>query len=283
MKSVLYKGGVSASEGLAVRFHAMEKGHCTIQHWHEYCELEFVMSGSGLHQVGGKEYRFAPGDCWLVGGIESHGIVAEEETELANLSFFPDLLPEELGNVLDARPLILCRFPATRRTEMAVLFRRIAAERETPRPFSHLNASVLLVQILIAVLREAGVDASEPPAFLRTVTAWARRHFREEAKLSALASELSVSPNHLGKVFRNATGIAFSDYITGLRLNRACHLLSKTDLPVKVVALDSGFRSVEYFHTVFRAHLGRTPAEYRAETENSEITLSPVHRRIQRP
>lgn len=283
MKSVLYKGGVSASEGLAVRFHAMEKGHCTIQHWHEYCELEFVMSGSGLHQVGGKEYRFAPGDCWLVGGIESHGIVAEEETELANLSFFPDLLPEELGNVLDARPLILCRFPATRRTEMAVLFRRIAAERETPRPFSHLNASVLLVQILIAVLREAGVAASEPPAFLRTVTAWARRHFREEAKLSALASELSVSPNHLGKVFRNATGIAFSDYITGLRLNRACHLLSKTDLPVKVVALDSGFRSVEYFHTVFRAHLGRTPAEYRAETENSEITLSPVHRRIQRP
>ena len=283
MKSVLYKGGVSASEGLAVRFHAMEKGHCTIQHWHEYCELEFVMSGSGLHQVGGKEYRFAPGDCWLVGGIESHGIVAEEETELANLSFFPDLLPEELGNVLDARPLILCRFPATRRTEMAVLFRRIAAERETPRPFSHLNASVLLVQILIAVLREAGVDASEPPAFLRTVTAWARRHFREEAKLSSLASELSVSPNHLGKVFRNATGIAFSDYITGLRLNRACHLLSKTDLPVKIVALDSGFRSVEYFHTVFRAHLGRTPAEYRAETENSEITLSPVHRRIQRP
>ncbi len=267
MKSVLYKGGVSASEGLAVRFHAMEKGHCTIQHWHEYCELEFVMSGSGLHQVGGKEYRFAPGDCWLVGGIESHGIVAEEETELANLSFFPDLLPEELGNVLDARPLILCRFPATRRTEMAVLFRRIAAERETPRPFSHLNASVLLVQILIAVLREAGVDASEPPAFLRTVTAWARRHFREEAKLSSLASELSVSPNHLGKVFRNATGIAFSDYITGLRLNRACHLLSKTDLPVKIVALDSGFRSVEYFHTVFRAHLGRTPAEYRAEAE----------------
>ena len=267
MKSVLYKGGVSASEGLAVRFHAMEKGHCTIQHWHEYCELEFVMSGSGLHQVGGKEYRFAPGDCWLVGGIESHGIVAEEETELANLSFFPDLLPEELGNVLDTRPVILCRFPVTRRTEMAVLFRRIAAERETPRPFSHLNASVLLVQILVAVLREAGVDASEPPAFLRTVTAWARRHFREEAKLSSLASELSVSPNHLGKVFRNATGITFSDYITGLRLNRACHLLSKTDLPVKIVALDSGFRSVEYFHTVFRAHLGRTPAEYRAEAE----------------
>ena len=266
MKSVLYKGGVSASEGLAVRFHSMEKGHCTIQHWHEYCELEFVMSGSGLHQVGGKEYRFAPGDCWLVGGIESHGIVAEEETELANLSFFPDLLPEELGNVLDTRPVILCRFPDARRAELEELFRRIAAE-EAPHPFSRLNASALLVQILVAVLREAGVDASVPPAFLRTVTAWARRHFREEAKLSALASELSVSPNHLGKVVRNATGIAFSDYITGLRLNRACHLLSKTDLPVKVVALDSGFRSVEYFHTVFRAHLGRTPAEYRAEAE----------------
>ena len=282
MKSVLYKGGVSASEGLAVRFHSMEKGHCTIQHWHEYCELEFVMSGSGLHQVGGKEYRFAPGDCWLVGGIESHGILTEEETELANLSFFPDLLPEELGSVLDTRPVILCRFPDARRAKLEALFRRIAAE-EAPHPFSRLNASALLVQILVAVLREAGVDASVPPAFLRTVTAWARRHFREEAKLSALASELSVSPNHLGKVFRNATGIAFSDYITGLRLNRACHLLSKTDLPVKVVALDSGFRSVEYFHTVFRAHLGRTPAEYRAETENSEITLSQVHRRIQHP
>lgn len=282
MKSVLYKGGVSASEGLAVRFHSMEKGHCTIQHWHEYCELEFVVRGTGLHQVGGKEYRFGAGYCWLVGGIESHGILTEEETELANLSFFPDLLPEELGSVLDTRPVILCRFPDARRAKLEELFRRIAAE-ETPHPFSRLNASALLVQILVAVLREAGVDASEPPVFLRTVTAWARRHFREEAKLSSLASELSVSPNHLGKVFRNATGIAFSDYITGLRLNRACHLLSKTDLPVKVVALDSGFRSVEYFHTVFRAHLGRTPAEYRAETENSEITLSPVHRRIQRP
>ena len=59
--------------------------------------------------------------------------------------------------------------------------------------------------------------------------------------------------------------MSFSAYVTGIRLNRACFLLANSDMPLKELAAEAGFRSSEYFHKVFRDQLLRTPARYRRD------------------
>ena len=63
------------------------------------------------------------------------------------------------------------------------------------------------------------------------------------------------------------------------RVAEAERLISTTDLPLKVVARRSGFRSVTYMTTMFRRRYGDPPARYRRlgqRTQNSIVTGAAV-------
>jgi transcriptional regulator GlxA family with amidase domain len=61
-----------------------------------------------------------------------------------------------------------------------------------------------------------------------------------------------------------ATGAATSAEIERVRLERARgELIAGTPLPLKQVAVRSGFTYVQYMIRLFRRRLGRTPSEFR--------------------
>ncbi len=61
----------------------------------------------------------------------------------------------------------------------------------------------------------------------------------------------------------NAQGINFSTYIAELRLEYASQLLLTTDLTITEVLEQAGFNNPRHFRTVFQAHYGCLPSEYR--------------------
>ena len=101
MTGVFLKNGLPGWSGLEAGFHRLESGHETILHRHNFYELEIVIRGRGVHRIHGRVHPFAAGECWLIGGIDSHGISCETEVEVANLSFRGDSLPEELVFLLE--------------------------------------------------------------------------------------------------------------------------------------------------------------------------------------
>ena len=53
------------------------------------------------------------------------------------------------------------------------------------------------------------------------------------------------------------------DFLMKVRLRLAAHLLTTTDLPVKLVAKSIGYSSRSYFSRAFRAAYGQDPASFR--------------------
>jgi len=53
------------------------------------------------------------------------------------------------------------------------------------------------------------------------------------------------------------------EYLTELRLKRACLLLQEGKNSITDVALDSGYMTVQYFSEVFKKRYGITPSEFR--------------------
>jgi transcriptional regulator GlxA family with amidase domain len=53
--------------------------------------------------------------------------------------------------------------------------------------------------------------------------------------------------------------------ILNTRVRHARELLATTDIPLAAVAEQAGFRHQEYLGAVFRARVGKTPAQVRAE------------------
>jgi AraC-like DNA-binding protein len=66
------------------------------------------------------------------------------------------------------------------------------------------------------------------------------------------------------KVFRKATGLTFTEYLTQVRVTKAKNLLQNPHTRIAEVAFESGFQSITHFNRSFRKLEGRSPKQYRA-------------------
>jgi AraC family transcriptional regulator len=75
-----------------------------------------------------------------------------------------------------------------------------------------------------------------------------------------------MSPDHFGRLFRDATGRTPHQYVIMCRIERAKHLLVETALPIIDIGRQVGFTDQSYFTAVFRKLMASTPKAYRADT-----------------
>ena len=89
-------------------------------------------------------------------------------------------------------------------------------------------------------------------------------HYQENLTLDDVADFSGFSRYYFSRSFKKQTGYSFKDYLCQKRLQVATDLLIRTDIPMKQVAIQSGFGSIATFNRVFRDNKGCTPTKYRA-------------------
>jgi AraC-like DNA-binding protein len=100
---------------------------------------------------------------------------------------------------------------------------------------------------------------------LRGAVEYVHEHFAEPIALSAVARVAGFTPKYFSELFHKRERMTFAAYLAKLRLDRAKHLLSGTDLTVTRVAEASGYTSAQYFCRAFRRATGTTPLAFREE------------------
>ena len=87
--------------------------------------------------------------------------------------------------------------------------------------------------------------------------------YAEKLTLQSIAAELHFTPDWVGVIFRKKTGQSFSEYLAGVRMNRAMALLRETDKAVYEIAESVGYQNVPYFSSTFKNTTGMSPRTYR--------------------
>ena len=101
------------------------------------------------------------------------------------------------------------------------------------------------------------------------------QHYSENLTLQSLSKQVFLSPNYLGKKFREETGYKITDWINKIRLEKSMELLKNTALKTYQIAEKVGFSSYKYFSILFLKHNGCSAREYRKSLEDSAApTLS---------
>ena len=80
------------------------------------------------------------------------------------------------------------------------------------------------------------------------------------------AAEIGFSRSHFCRLFRQQTGMSFTEYVNRQRIRRAQELLSKTSLSLGEVADIVGISNVWYFKKLFEKETGATVDDWRAQT-----------------
>jgi transcriptional regulator GlxA family with amidase domain len=93
---------------------------------------------------------------------------------------------------------------------------------------------------------------------------WLVAHPAEKTTLEELGRMAFMSPRHLTRVFRQATGISIHEFATRLRLELARNLLHDPALTVEAVAARCGFETPRQLRRVWKEAFGTTPGVARA-------------------
>jgi AraC family transcriptional regulator, regulatory protein of adaptative response / methylated-DNA-[protein]-cysteine methyltransferase len=95
----------------------------------------------------------------------------------------------------------------------------------------------------------------------------------QEPRLSDLATEAGMSPSHLHRLFKAATGVTPKAYATA---HRAAQMRSKLDrgLPVGEAIYEAGYSSSSRFYEKSDQHLGMKPTAYSNGGTGAEIRFA---------
>jgi AraC-like DNA-binding protein len=94
--------------------------------------------------------------------------------------------------------------------------------------------------------------------------------YMEELSLDSIAEAERLSSYALSRMFKQAMGLNFIDYLTEVRLEKAKELLRNTDWKLNDVAERVGYQH-SYFSRIFKKHVGVTPSRYRENCKDEPI------------
>jgi AraC family transcriptional regulator of arabinose operon len=191
-------------------------------------------------------YGASAGDPWTIWWCHVRGSDAAE-------------LVEESG-VGAGRPII----PLVAVDRLTAMLDEIITALEQDQSPARLVATAGMAWKLLATLAvdrrlpEQGTPLQQAMKFLEDRVDGAIR-------LPELARVVGVSPSHLSKLFREATGGGVLAHHTALKMARARLLLDTTDLTIAEVGRDIGLNDQFYFSRQFRRLHGVSPRAYRAD------------------
>ncbi|MBQ4137755.1 MAG: helix-turn-helix transcriptional regulator [Clostridia bacterium] len=95
------------------------------------------------------------------------------------------------------------------------------------------------------------------------------QHFAGNLRVGELAALEHMSESRYRKIFGETYGFSPGEYITRLRISRACEFLSMTDVAISEVARICGYPDALYFSRIFSKKMGCSPREYRKANRKS--------------
>lgn len=278
MKAILEKIAKEESTSFVVRQFEVPTFDAPF-HFHPEYELTLILQGEGQRYIGKQVHDFFEGDlvflgsnlphCWInrqIGDELVSAIVIQFDTVFLGNSFM------DLAEMKDIK-----RFLQQSKSGIEVLGKtkeRLTSQIKQLVEKPPLQRLVGLIEILHELSQTADfsvIDFSflehqysqtETTRF-QQVFSYLIENFKENITLEEIADIAHLSPTSFCRYFKSITQKTFVEVLLEYRLQYACQLLTKTQLPIQQIAFESGFGDVPYFNKQFKKYKKTTPTSWR--------------------
>ncbi len=242
-------------------------GHEAARHVHDAFEIYYMKEGRCTYYIEDAMYKLLPGDVILIPGNTSHrtsygGVAHTRLLVNCSYAYIPKPVLERLAAI---GPLYRNNKVISQLEE---LFAKIEYEYSHADALSEEVLKCFTAELMFVILRHKNEHEkkSEDNDFVTTVQEYIQNNYMNEVKLSAIAEMLSVSQEHLSRVFKQETGIGFKEYLTVCRLQKAEEMLKhEPGRAVSEVAYACGFNDGNYFSYKFKKAYGISPTQIRVK------------------
>ncbi len=239
---------------------------------HRHARLHQVLlieRGGGQATLDGRAHALKPMSMVNVPVGDVHGFNFSPGTQGWVLTIPAEVLDESLLASEGLRSALSHAAVVPGTPQIRAIIKQIFAEH-AGRHFGRAHVLRALSAALIGlVARELAGDRNASSAadseLCRRFEALIEQHHLQRWSVSDYAEALSVTPTHLNRVTRAATGDTASHLILNRMVREARRNLVYTNLPVSTIAYALGFDDPAYFSRVYAAATGLSPRAFRAQ------------------
>lgn len=252
-------------------------------HTHNFFEIVYVKSGSGLHQINENHYPMLTGDIYIMAPLDSHSATLDKTLSIVNILFQPTLFHEKdwlylkslpglniLSNDHNKNNLHKLALSPSHADAITGLYLKIKSECSQKDAGWEINARNACAEILITMSRawitygnqKLQTHLSQGP--ISKALQYIYENWDKEIKVNDLANQVHLSKNYFGELFQNETGMTVQQYINKLKIDHARLLLEDKTLNINSIADIIGYQDANYFSRIFKKAYHMTPKEYRA-------------------
>lgn len=253
-------------------------------HWHEEMEIISVREGSISVSVGNDEYTVNSGEFLLIHPQMIHAIKQHEDCRglYVNILFRFSMLesgPDDacrekyLEPIYSRRSLmpgyISLEHPLN--TEISPIILELTDNADDQRPGNELRIKGKLYELMSAVIgyceASNNAQANEDIIFekLKHSLRYIEENYADNIGVDTMAAVSNYSVSHFSKLFKQLTGLPFTQYLKNYRLETAANRLINESAKISEIALSCGFSNLSYFTRAFYKKYHMTPSQYRRE------------------
>ena len=240
-------------------------------HYHTFCKLLLLKSGSGSYSVDGQRYHLREGDVVLIGSNCVHRPEFEKGVAYERVIIYIDPTFLQRQSVSDCQLETVfsgcwgnvLRPEEPMRRKLFTLSEQLEKELNGDEYGRVILSNGLLTRLLVEIgrcLQSGQGQQVEKQMSGRVVEIrqYIEAHLEEDLSIDELAERFFVSKYHMMRQFREQTGQSIHNYLTERRLLHARELIS-SGMRATESCFRSGFRSYSSFTRAYGKRFGITP------------------------
>ena len=250
------------------------------EHTHQFVELVYTWSGSGIHKVDGKEYHVKSGDMLIINYHCRHAVTPIENLSYVDIMLKPEYVNETLKGTEDIFLLLqlrsfsdlsahiikdnlLLHFEGEERKKIEFLLEWTREEQKNNAPAKELILYSALSMLLSLVFRKMAENQNVKISLNDYLLAYIEKNCGNKLLIKDIAAKCGYTVEHFSRIFKEYTGKTPVSYVLDCRINKAKELLTKTDQPIETIIFECGFSNRTAFFKKFSEVTKTTPLQFR--------------------
>ncbi|WP_031552864.1 helix-turn-helix domain-containing protein [Oribacterium sp. FC2011] len=258
-------------------------------HRHDFYEIIFIHTGHCMQSIGSDRKQFREGDVvFIAPGVYHTMEVFDDDSIILNILLRKSTFYQTFGPLMRGHDLIgrffsggLYRSEQVRYitfhqgdknlTRARDNIQKLCGEQFLRDSYSDQMMVGLLITMITRIMRE-DQDVMESsyhePSHIDQLDFQVMRYIQDnlaDVTLEDIANHFGFSIGHCSRLIKSTTGQGFNDWHRALRIQKAEHMLSRTQKTVMEISEELGYENPESFIRAFKKELHITPAKYRKQ------------------